>query len=170
MEKNISIVYSSSLVMAKNWFIEKIPVFFRQIINYEGSLDFTVSNNDYINDKISQKRFKKVRPIISYFFKRLLKITTIKEMPQQMIKFLVDFFKHGAPVDPTSITLFERDRISVDEFNTYYDMDQKSKDFLRIYFLFGKALIFLTMLDEDAFSNVKVNTKNLKVIAGVLYH
>ena len=58
LEKNIPTVYAFTIVVVKNWFIDKFPVFFRNIINYEGSLDFTVPNLDYIEDNLVKKRFK----------------------------------------------------------------------------------------------------------------
>mmetsp|Transcript_23697 Transcript_23697/g.21060 ORF Transcript_23697/g.21060 Transcript_23697/m.21060 type:complete len:235 (+) Transcript_23697:210-914(+) len=160
------------MVCFKNWFIDKFPVFFRGIINHEGSLDFTTPNTDYIRDAIVKKNFKKARPYIQYFFKRLIAVTTFKEMPQQLVKFLDEFFSHGSPVETNTLTLFERDRISIDEYNTLFDMSQHVKDFLRLYFIIGKGLLILTMLSEDSFGT-KLNStsiKNLKIIASVIYH
>ena len=93
-------------------------------------------------------------------------------MPQQIIQFLHEFFAHGSTVETSTLSPFERDRLSIDEFNTFYDMSQYMKDFLRLYFIIGKGLILFTLLADDSFGMKLDSTslKNLKVISGVIYH
>jgi hypothetical protein len=136
--QNVTAIHGFNIAIMKSWFIEKFPVFFRNVINYDGSLDFTVNNTNYVVSDSSKKRFSKAKPIIQYFFKRLIKVTTLNEMPKQMIEFLDDFTSHGATVEPRLVTKFERDRIYLDEFDTLYNIDQYTKDFLRMYFMIGK--------------------------------
>ena len=160
-EKNVPTVYAFTMVCIKNWFIEKFPVFFRSIINHEGSLDFHNPNEGYIQDNLVKKNFKKARPYIQYFFKRLHAVTTFKEFPKQIIQFLDEFFRHGSPVETNTLTNFERDRVSIDSYNTFYDMTPYMKDFLRLYFLIGKGFLVLTMLNEDAFGT-KLHSTSIK--------
>lgn len=167
----LSTVYAINFALIKQWFIDKFPVFFKSIINYEDSMDFTVPNQDYIENDIIKKRFSKARPIIVYFFKRLITVTNREDMPQQLINFFNDFFSHGSSVEPKTLTDFELDRLDIDKYNTIYNVTQEIKDFLRLYFFIGKGLIRITMLSTDGFG-VKLNStslKNLKVIASVIY-
>jgi hypothetical protein len=168
----LSTVYAINFALIKQWFIQKFPVFFKSIINYEDSFDFTVPNTDYIESNIVKKRFNKARPIIVYFFKRLIAVTNKEDMPQQLINFFNDFFSHGSSTEQKTLTDFEVDRLDIDEYNTIYNVSQEVKDFLRMYFFVGKGLIRITMLSADGFG-VKLNStskKNLKVIASVIYH
>jgi hypothetical protein len=168
----VGAIQGFNVAIMRNWFIEKFPVFFRNVINYDGSLDFTVRNASDLASSETKKRFTKAKSLIQYFFKRLLKATTFNELPRQMTEFLDEFSSYGAPTEPQIFTNFERDRISLDDFNTLYNVNQNTKDFMRMYFMIGKALLLLTMLADDGFGN-KLNAKsklNIKVVSSVIYH
>ena len=93
-------------------------------------------------------------------------------MPNQIPNFLHQFFSHGSSVDKGLLTKFELDRIHIDGHNTLYNVSQELKDFLRLYFVFGKGLLLSVLLSEDGFG-AKLDSSsivNLKIIASILYY
>jgi len=171
-EGNVSTVHAFNLALLKTWFIYKFPIFFRNVINYDESINFTKSNSIYVSNDTIKRRFSKARPFVLYFFKRLKAVTNLNDMPKQFLSFINEFFSHGSSIEPMTLTEFELDRIDLDEFDTLYNVDQKIKDFLRLYFIIGKGLLRITMLSEEGFGRKLNSTSkdNLKVIASIIYH
>jgi hypothetical protein len=137
-DRNTSVVFGFTLIIVKNWFIDKFSMFFRMVINHDGSLDFTAGNNDKDENEVAKKRFQKVKPYVQYFFKHLIKMTNLKELPKQIIEYLHESYMHGATIEPTTVTKFEKDRIYMDEYNTLYNINQETKNFMRMYYMIGK--------------------------------
>lgn len=150
-DRNTSVVFGFTLIIVKNWFIDKFSMFFLMVINHDGSLDFTAGNNDKDENEVAKKRFQKVKPYVQYFFKHLIKMTNLKELPKQIIEYLHESYMHGATIEPTTVTKFEKDRIYMDEYNTLYNINQETKNFMRMYYMIGKWLLFITMFAEDGF-------------------
>lgn len=104
-DKDQSKIYAFTLNQTKTWILYNIPMFFRNIINWNEDLDFRWTDRDQYKKSKIKKRFAKVRAFISmalifnlknldYFFNTLMKVTNSKDMPVGIWKFLDVFNIH----------------------------------------------------------------------------
>ncbi|CAI2385680.1 unnamed protein product [Moneuplotes crassus] len=163
-------VYSVNSEVTKNWMIQSVlKNMIRYVVNNGSlSLNFLVKNLD---SKTANKRISKCFSIIKFSIKQVIENCCSKSIPPSLLLFFQDNFRNGSLLLPEHVEQFEVERIDTDENGVMYKVTQEVKDFMRLYFLFGK--IFIQVLTQPKSLGVKISTsarRNFKIICSVLFH